>query len=142
MKQVYFIQSGPRGPIKIGVAENVHKRMAMLQVGNPAPLALMAAVPGSFELERDLHARFSCGRIAYEWFKRDTPGLLETIEHVLREGVIPALPDDGEPGGACHTCGWPAEQELVERGGYVRCWCCLKEAAAEIVPPVAQNRKG
>ena len=137
---VYFVQSGPRGPIKIGVAEDIKKRVATLQIGNPVPLVVMATVPGGFELERELHARFLCGRIAFEWFERDTPGLMETIEHVLRHGGIPALPPIQEPAPRCESCGWAAEPELAERGER-RCWQCLKDASQSI-PPVAPQRKG
>ena len=134
MSIVYFIQSGPQGPIKIGVASNMTKRLKTLQIGNPVPLTVMATVDGGYELERELHARFMRGCIAFEWFRRDTPGLMETIEHILRHGSLPSLPTADEPGACCETCGWPAEIELAERGER-RCWRCLSDAAKESFPP-------
>jgi hypothetical protein len=129
MMWVYFIQSGPRGAIKIGTAGNPKKRVKALQIGNPARLALMATVPGGLELERELHARFARGHIADEWFAADTPGLIETVEHILRHGALPDLPcGDDAIGARCEKCLWPMEVELAERGER-RCWTCMSEAA-------------
>ena len=75
MPNIYFIQSGKRGQIKIGVANDVPVRMAELQIGNPQELKLLASIPISSlkkagALEKSLHRRFSRQRIRGEWFHR------------------------------------------------------------------------
>jgi len=66
---VYFIRSGDY--IKIGVATNPHQRMRDLQTGNPIKLEIMGAIPGSFEMETELHRQFSENRTEGEWFTVD-----------------------------------------------------------------------
>lgn len=127
---VYFVQSGSRGPIKIGIATDVKKRLSSMQTGNPVPMTLMASVPGSIEIERGLHQRFNVGRIANEWFERDTPGLMETVEHVLRHGELPSVAEPDPVWSFCGTCGWPMEDELEEHG-MDECWRCIQDRLAK-----------
>lgn len=65
---VYFIQAGAGGPIKIGVAKDVRRRIANLQISNAAELTLLRAFVGGEAEERVLHERFAEYRIAGEWF--------------------------------------------------------------------------
>ena len=123
---VYFVQSGHGGPVKIGIATDVKKRLSSMQTSNPVSLVLMAAVPGGLDLERELHARFNIGCIRNEWFKRDTPGLIETVEHILRHGELPTLPEPDPVGWICDGCGWPMEDELSEHG-LLECWQCIQD---------------
>lgn len=49
---VYIVQAGERGPIKIGSAGNVQKRLSGLQTGHYEELHLVAAIPDvSFGLQ-------------------------------------------------------------------------------------------
>lgn len=77
MSVVYFIQCGPGGPIKIGVARNVKKRMAQLQTGQPYTLELLATMPGNVTVEQRLHLKLRAHRMSGEWF--------EPHENVLAE---------------------------------------------------------
>jgi hypothetical protein len=82
---VYFVQAGSScGPIKIGFSDDVGKRVAGLQTGNPELLTLLLVVPGTMETESSLHNRFASARIRQsgEWF-RPTRQLLEFVN--LRE---------------------------------------------------------
>lgn len=68
---VYFIQSGASdGPVKIGWTRKPRTRLSALRTGNPEPLTLLAAVPGSKAMERRLHRELSYYRIRRtgEWF--------------------------------------------------------------------------
>jgi len=68
---VYFIQSGERGPIKIGAAANPFARLRELQTGNPYQLRLLLAEDAgchAWALERALHRRFASSRLGGEWF--------------------------------------------------------------------------
>ena len=90
---VYFIQSGKRGPIKIGVATNVRKRLDALQTGSPYRLRLRATVPGDLYTEGVYHRMFSEHRMAGECFKPATP-ILQEIK------AIRAIAAKGEKDGA------------------------------------------
>lgn len=77
---VYFIQAG-QGPIKIGVATNINKRLSMLQVGNHEPLSVLATVQGGINLETKLHWKFHKHRVRGEWFEPH-PDILAEIERL------------------------------------------------------------
>lgn len=67
---VYFIASSD-GHVKIGHTRgSIKRRLAALQTASPVRLTLLAASPGSFRLERQLHALFQGQRVLGEWFKR------------------------------------------------------------------------
>ena len=82
---IYFIQSGEKGPIKIGFARDPEKRLRHLQGANPCELALLKAVHGDVGGEKRLHAQFAHLRIRGEWFE---PGddLLDYITAVVSVG--------------------------------------------------------
>ena len=66
---VYFIQSGEEGPIKIGTtSEDIKKRVAGLQTGNPYKLKILKVISGGRELEQEIHERFFDIRMMGEWF--------------------------------------------------------------------------
>lgn len=70
---VYFIRAGFTGPIKIGVAANVQRRLETLQTGNHLPLYIIATIKYSgraeaYEKERKFHKLFSNKRLRGEWF--------------------------------------------------------------------------
>jgi hypothetical protein len=66
---VYFIQAKSGGPIKIGTAENVFRRLRGLQQGNASRLRIVATMPGDRGLEQELHQRFRAFRMHGEWFE-------------------------------------------------------------------------
>lgn len=67
---VYFIECGPRGPIKIGHAAHPGQRLAGLQGSNPIPLRIVRLLYGGRERERILHKKFAKTRLNGEWFRR------------------------------------------------------------------------
>jgi hypothetical protein len=66
---VYFAQSGPAGPIKIGWSQDVARRLEQLQTANAQRLVLLGTVPGRLEDEAALHTRFAHLRMEGEWFQ-------------------------------------------------------------------------
>ena len=66
---VYFVSAGCDGPIKIGYAKNVSKRIQRMQVDCPYELVIMAVLKGGRGLEKEIHRRFATCRIQGEWFK-------------------------------------------------------------------------
>jgi len=70
---VYFVQAGKRGPIKIGIARNIQRRIDSMQTGNAYGLNLLAAIPckdrdQARDFEGRLHRFFLRQRIRGEWF--------------------------------------------------------------------------
>ena len=78
---VYFVQAGKSGPIKIGFATDLTKRIASLQTGCPDDLRLLAVVDGGREVERRMHNRVAGDRIRGEWF-RPTAEVLALVAEV------------------------------------------------------------
>lgn len=67
---VYFIQSVDGGPVKIGYAKDVEKRLGHLQSGSPVILQVVLKIESDMpiRLEQELHQRYSRYRIRGEWF--------------------------------------------------------------------------
>ena len=83
---VYAIQDAC-GPIKIGSATNLTKRLAELQVGNPCELTILASCPGSISQEKRLHALLGTSRVRGEWFA-PTEEVQEVVRQ-MKEGRFP-----------------------------------------------------
>jgi len=135
-KHIYFIQCGAAGPIKVGICSSVPRRVAALQVANPIPLVLLAAIPGQTSHERHVHRMFAPHRVSGEWFA-PTPELLDAIERWRVAGFdftpervhVRSLPLTDESGAldsirqAIHYIAWP-----IQVGENVAAW--LQRAAA------------
>lgn len=80
---VYFIQAGKDGPIKIGTANGVRRRMANLQSAHYEILELLGIVIGDRDVEREFHERLADSRLRGEWF-RPTATVLAFIEEALK----------------------------------------------------------
>lgn len=65
---IYFVRSGTSGPIKIGKANNLKRRLASLQTSASEPLRVLGVVPGDIPEEAALHAQFADTRLHGEWF--------------------------------------------------------------------------
>ncbi|MGW8189563.1 GIY-YIG nuclease family protein [Sphingomonas hankookensis] len=84
---VYFLETGPTSPIKIGWAKDPIKRANQLQTGHPEELILIGVLPGSRHLEGSLHRQLSIGRLNGEWFERGRT--LRIVRPVLKShGII------------------------------------------------------
>lgn len=65
---VYLIRQGVAGPVKIGVAHDVVKRLRQLQTNQPIPLRIVRLLEGGRSEESLLHERFAAQRLNGEWF--------------------------------------------------------------------------
>lgn len=65
---VYLIRQGVTGPVKIGVANDVVKRLRQLQTNQPIALRLIRVLDGDRDAEITLHKRFHSLRLNGEWF--------------------------------------------------------------------------
>ena len=101
MERVYLMQPEEGGLIKIGTTTHPLKlRKAALsrQVGKE--LCILAALPGSYKEEGDLHKRFDHLREVGEWF-RPEPELLDYVQELrsahpeaLEEAQALSIPPD------------------------------------------------
>jgi len=81
-KDLYFIQCGNDGPIKIGISSNTDKRLFELEPFSPYELRILKIVKnGGQGLERKLHKKFADLRLKNEWFEPDKK-LLEYIKNL------------------------------------------------------------
>ncbi len=76
--QIYFIQQGDNGAIKIGYSTNPEKRLQTLRTASPLPLRILKIIVGGKTKEKDLHRQFAHLQMDGEWFQ-STPELLEYI---------------------------------------------------------------
>ncbi len=63
----YFIQRQDGGPIKIGITDNIAKRLIGLQCGSPVALVCLGFIAG--DREKELHGQFQSLRLSGEWFQ-------------------------------------------------------------------------
>jgi hypothetical protein len=75
---VYFIQAGDGGPIKIGHATNVRRRVAALRTACPAEILALGYIDGDEKDEQALHRQFNGDRVRGEWF-RSSSALLAVV---------------------------------------------------------------
>jgi hypothetical protein len=82
---IYFIESGPGGPIKIGFTKtrDISYRVKDLQCGNPEELHVLALFDGEREDETRLHHIFDKYWIRGEWYRpgEDLLAFLEENKH-------------------------------------------------------------
>jgi hypothetical protein len=65
---VYMVQAGDNGPVKIGLAKDVAKRVQGLQTAQPVKLNILRVLDGGADIEGALHQKFAHLRSAGEWF--------------------------------------------------------------------------
>ena len=80
---VYFIRAGDAGPIKVGYAMNVRRRLSELQMGCPCPLHLLHTEPGTLATERGWHERLADYHHRGEWYR---PNWIIS-QHLKKHGV-------------------------------------------------------
>jgi len=66
---VYFILDSNNNAVKIGLADDVQKRIGSLQTGNPNKLEIIGVLQNvERQIEKELHQKFICHHILNEWF--------------------------------------------------------------------------
>lgn len=86
---IYFIQEKGSGNIKIGVSKSPAKRLKQLQVYNSTSLKLIFTIKGSYEIEGEIHDKFSKYNIHGEWFQGEEE-ILNYINN-LKENKLVSL---------------------------------------------------
>lgn len=93
---IYFVQPVDGGPVKIGTATDVARRLSQLEAHYGAPLALLGTMEGGRAEEREIHARFSHLRFGRTEQFRPAPDLMEFIGlplFVSAAGVSELIPE-------------------------------------------------
>lgn len=103
---IYMVRAGSDGPLKIGRAADVRKRLSELQVSHHERLHLLGAMPGDAEEEAAIHARFAAHRLRGEWFRPAA----EIIEFAAKH-PLPPRPSKRRPDTALGR--FLAEQKLT-----------------------------
>ena len=85
-RNVYFIGS-EIGPIKIGMAIDVGKRLISLQACSPCKLSVLATTTGGIKAERIYHRQFTAHRLHGEWFN-PAPEILAEIGRLNQSPVF------------------------------------------------------
>lgn len=85
---IYFIQAVDGGPVKIGWAKNLDKRIAEIQRMSPSQLCILNTFDSSKEDERLLHKYFKCIRLYGEWFE-PTDELLAFVQNPCKVELPP-----------------------------------------------------
>ena len=102
---VYFIRMGKKGPIKIGVAKDIQRRMSELQTANPYELKLISSIPcksenDAYRLEKKIHSIFKKQNIRGEWFQgnirmnriKDFDKEAEIVREYTDSKILAAIP--------------------------------------------------
>lgn len=72
---VYVVRTADAGPVKIGWAKNLIRRLESLQIGNPSELVVLASWRGTMRDEKLIHWRFRAAWKRGEWFALDDEAL-------------------------------------------------------------------
>lgn len=88
---IYFALECRSGSVKIGVTENLKRRLAAIRTNSPHEIVLLAQIPGDERLETYVHDSLSACHIRGEWY-RFTPEMFSIIE-TLRAGA-PVLSEE------------------------------------------------
>ena len=84
-KDVYFMQHGKNGLVKIGMSSDPIRRLKQLQGNTPKKLYVRYIIRnGGHRLERTLHTYFDFYNHSNEWFENDVLNLFE--KEVVNEG--------------------------------------------------------
>lgn len=80
---VYLLQCGEKnGPVKIGWASSVSKRIALFQTGHHETLTLLRTWPGGRPEEASLHRYFADLKLAREWYRYTDEMMVVDIAHL------------------------------------------------------------
>lgn len=87
---VYFAQAGKDGPIKVGTAKDVAKRIMALAGACPDAISLLAVIDGGHALERRIHRALREHHRRLEWFNasREVRALVLVAHHTGAGAVL------------------------------------------------------
>lgn len=109
---VYFIKpEGMDGPIKIGLSDHPPARLYSLTVWSPFPLEIIAAIPGDYLLEANLHDCFADIHLHHEWFEA-TPRLTKAVADIAAGVPVSEAVDLNDKRGDMRAAHYARRSEL------------------------------
>jgi len=127
---VYFIRAGQSGPVKIGHATDVAKRLNAIQCHNYEKLSLLRCIEGGEAREKWLHRHFAGRQVRGEWFAYCDEML--TIEPAVEEVA------DFEMG----TLKLQVSAYLSESGMKLSRFCADSRACYDSMKALLEGRRG
>lgn len=113
---VYCVcREGKYKPCKVGIAENLHRRLVSLQVATPEKLVMAFCIktPGSKiskRIETAFHKKHEAQCISGEWFKMDTYEVFVSLEALTNQNI-----EGGEKVRAIHWERSKAKKNFIKR---------------------------
>jgi hypothetical protein len=107
---VYLIGADEDERVKIRWARDPERRLAALQIGHPDQLKLLAVIPGTKRLERDIHRKLIYARLGGEWF--DRKAALRLLRPVIAEHGLKLIARAAE---SRNSLSWPEGLPRTER---------------------------
>lgn len=80
---IYWLKAGDAGLVKVGLTDNVAKRIASLQTGCPYPMVLLRQEPGDRAVEDALHRHYRAKHARAEWFVLDAADVAVALADVM-----------------------------------------------------------
>lgn len=87
MSYVYFIQSGTRGLVKIGLSRDPRRRLKTMQTTSAELLTLLGMIEGDEATEQLWHRKWHALRVHGEWFRAEET-LLRAIWEASEVGYV------------------------------------------------------
>lgn len=75
---IYFITDGDC--IKIGKANDIYKRLSLLQTSTYRDIKIIKVINGDIKIERELHLYFNDVHVKREWFRISESELIKRLE--------------------------------------------------------------
>lgn len=117
---IYFVQIENDGPVKIGYAADVKRRVRSVAHGLPYKLMLLGYIKGTRSLERTLHKQIGLYRMRGEWF-HPTKEVMECIATYVPHATTKQWVGAGLSVGPLHESDVPKlEQKRLRRVAIVK----------------------
>lgn len=131
-----YIARADNGPVKIGVSDDVERRVATFQLCSPCRITIAATTEGGYMLERIIKRRLKPHVLWGEWFAPcDTVD--EVVDLVASRGVDAFLPVNDLAIDAFRGTHWSAAKFGLTVGEMAR-WKSLGGVPDEKAPQVAR----
>lgn len=108
---IYFLRPvGKRGPVKIGCSQAPIMRLDTMTAWSPVPLEIVVTIPGSLDLERNIHECLADLHSHCEWFRahKRIDGI---IDGLLAGKPIGEVIDLSDRKGTIRKGGWRTKSE-------------------------------
>ena len=96
---IYFIRSGNADYCKIGITDNLPRRIKALQTGNPETLKCLGVIYGDAASERLIHIKLKNHKVRGEWYQLSEA--LQMLDGCKKKSI---LEQSANPLRRCQRC--------------------------------------